>query len=850
MGWWLKNQTYDSKGFQHLAQPLESCVVTFLRNKTNRMFFFYLKSSLRSIARKKMFSALNISGLAIGLCVFLLALEYYSFEMGFNRFHRNLPNLYRVNIAAQSGKSRFTFPTVAPMMQANIPGVRQAVRFADNFSYGTILSYQPAQKEVPITAFREDGCVFVDAAFLQAFSFPFVAGSNQLDRTNTIVLTQHVAKKFFGADGSGAVGKTLQLHNQFGAVPVVVCGVIADIPDQSDIQFGSLLSIQILNNPGYTNGADWAKLNNWGNDSYTSFVLLNGNANPRGIAEQASALLRKNDPYYKAEIGSIQLQPANEIHLGGSLSDDSPVYGSMPMTYFILALGILVLCIAWINYINFSTAYAISQAKQIGIHKIVGSDKKQIVIRYITEAALLNVFGLFLAMGFSGILQGLFNYLIGRPLALHYINNASTWLYSAAIVLGGVLLCGAYVGTMLARFKPIAMMRFNDAGNFGNVLLRKGLVVFQFVISSVFIAATIIAYRQIDFMRHHDLGMNINSLVVISGPNVKDSAFKTNKVVFKNEMERLPFVEKFSATGSVPGIGSGHNFNANGITGTNMQKGDEDKGYYFSEVDENYFGAYKISFLTGNNFTSADADQSLKGDRLIVNETAARQLGYLPANAVGKQINWGKAYRIAGVVKDYHHSSLKEKIEPIVYIPQHNNACYTVKLNSGNLPQKMAAVRAIYQRLYRGNPFEYTVLTEAYDSLYTDEQRAGQVALSISVLVILIACLGLIGLSVFTAKRRTKEMGIRKVLGASPQSLFRLLSREFLWLVATAIIIATPIAWFGMHKWLDAFAYRIAIPWWVFLATGFTTLFIALATVSLQAVKTALVNPAESLRSE
>ena len=814
------------------------------------MFFFHIKSSLRGIARKKMFSALNISGLAIGLCVFLLALEYYSFEKGFNSFHRNLPNLYRVNIAAQSGQSRFTFPTVAPMMQANLPGVKQAVRFADNFSYGTILSYQPPQKEVPTTAFREDGSVFVDATFLQAFSFPFIAGSNQLDRTNTVVLTENVAKKFFGADCSAAVGKTLQMHNQFGAVPVVVCGVIADIPAQSDIQFGCLLSIQILNNPGYTNGADWAKLDNWGNDSYTSFVLLNSNASPQAIAEQASALLRKNDPYYKAEIGNIQLQPVNEIHLGGSLRDNRPTYGSMPMTYFILALGILVLCIAWINYINFSTAYAISQAKQIGIHKIVGSDKKQIVIRYITEAALLNLFGLFLAMGLSGVLQGLFNYLTGRPLALYYINNVSTWLYSAAIVLGGVLLCGAYVGTMLARFKPIAMMRFNDAGNVGNVLLRKGLVVFQFVISSVFIAATLIAYKQIDFMRHHNLGMNIDSLVVISGPNVKDSAFKTNKVVFRNEMERLPFVEKFSATGSVPGIGSGHNFSANGITGTNSQKGDEDKGYYFSDVDENYFGTYQITFLTGNDFTSADADQSLKGDKLIVNETAALQLGYQPASAVGKQINWGKAYRIAGVVKDYHHSSLKEKIEPIVYIPQHNNACYTIKLNNANLPQKMEAVRAIYQRLYPGNPFEYTVLTEAYDTLYADEQRAGEVALSISVLVIVIACLGLIGLSVFTAKRRNKEMGIRKVLGASPQSLFGLLSREFLWLVATAIVIATPIAWFGMHKWLEAFAYRITIPWWVFLATGFTTLFIALATVSLQAVRTALVNPADSLRSE
>jgi putative ABC transport system permease protein len=813
------------------------------------MLLFYIKSSLRSIGRKKMFSALNISGLAIGLCVFLLALEYFSFETGFNRFHANLRNLYRVNINAQTGKSASTFPTFAPMMQGGIPGVRKAVRFADNFNYGAVLSYIQPQNPSSIKSFRQDDCVFVDAAFLDAFSFSFVAGGNQLAKTNTAVITSPVAKKFFGSDAA-AVGKVLQLHNQFGQLPVTVTGVLADLPAQSDIQFGCLLSIEILNNPGYTTGSDWAKLNNWGNDSYTTFVWLDNKASGQVVANKASALWRQTDPDYKKEKGRISLQPLGDIHLGNNLRDDSPTYGSLARTYFIMALGILVLCIAWINYVNFSTAWAISQAKQIGIHKIVGSAKRQIVARYIFEATMLNLFGLMLAVCLSGTAQSLFNYLTWRPLSLQYINNVSTWLYSGAIILCGVLLCGGYVGAVLARFKPIAMMRFNNIGNTGNALLRKGLVIFQFVTSSVFITATIIAYMQIDFMRHHDLGMNIDNLVVISGPSIKDSTYKTNKAIFKNELARLPFVEKITTTGSVPGIGGGHNFGADGITGANAQKGDEHNNYSVSEVDEHYFSTFQIAIVSGVEFTNEDANQSFKGNKLMVNETAARLLGYQPATAVGHVVNWDKKYIITGVVKDYHHSSLKEKIEPIIYVPQHNNACYTVKVNLDNLAAKMERVRTLYQQLYPGNPFAYTVLKDAYNAQYNDEQRAGIVALSISALVVIIACLGLAGLAVFTAKRRNKEMGIRKVLGAQVLSLFALLSREFLWLVAIAFIIAVPVAWYGMHKWLEAFAYRIAIPWWAFAATGACTLFIALATVSLQAIKTALVNPAVSLRSE
>jgi len=813
------------------------------------MLLFYIRYALRSIKRNRMSSALNIAGLAIGMCVFLLCLEYYSYEKGFNRFNTNLPNLYRVNIAARDGKSATTFAPIAPIMEKNIPGVKAAMRFADNFNDGAVVSYNPGKDGTTIKSFSEDGCVFADPSFLTSFSFPFVAGNSELDNPGTIVITAPVAKKFFGNE-QNAIGKVLQLHNQFGNLPLTVTGVLADIPAQSDIQFKYLLPINILKDPAYTEGSDWAKIDNWGNDSYTTYVRLDNNADPQVVASKASALWKQSSPNYKAENGTIQLQPLSEVHLGTSLKDDNPTYASMAMTYFIFGLGILILCIAWINYINFSTAYAVGQAKQIGIHKIVGSDKKNIVIRYLTESIILNLSGLLLAFCLTGITQSLFNYLTAKPLSLHYINNAGTWLSSIFIVLAGIVLCGGYVGFILAKFKPIAIMRLNNAGGNGNIFLRKGLVIFQFVISGVFIASTLIAYRQINFLRHHNLGMNIDNLVVIDGPVIRDSTFKNNKVIFKNELARLPFVEKISLTGSVPGSGYAHNFGADGITGSNAQKGDEHKTYFISEIDESYFNTYQIPLLYGNNFSSADADKSFKGDRLIVNETAARELGYEPSAATGKLINWGKSYIIAGIVKDYNHRSLKEKIEPIVYVPQHNNSCYTIKTNLDGLQQKMARVRTVYEKLYPGNPFSYRVLRGTYNSLYADEERAGTVALSISALVIIIACLGLVGLSVFTAKRRLKEMGIRKVLGASAYSLFMQLSKDFLWLVFIAFIIASPVAWTLMDRWLQTFAYRTVITWGVFAITGLAIVFIALLTVSFQAVKTAVINPVKSLRTE
>jgi putative ABC transport system permease protein len=811
------------------------------------MLSFYLRSAFRSIGRKKLFSGLNIAGLAIGICVFLLTLEYHSYETGFNRWDPQLKQLFRVNITSGKGVSPSTAPALAPLIEAQVPGVRHAIRFADNFNDGAIVSWQPVAGGA-LKSFREDGCVFVDAAFPAALHLPVDRGHTELQKVNTVVITRRVAQKLFGAQE--ALGETLHLHNQFGDLSATVIGVTADLPAQSDIRFDYLFSIQVLNDATYTFGSDWARLDNWGNASYTTYVDLAAGVDPVGVAQAATLLWQHQDPDYKASDGRITLQPVGEIHLGNSLKDPNPTYGSMAMTLFILGLGILILCIAWINYVNFSTAEALSRAREIGIHKIIGSQRRQIVLRYITESFLLNLLGLLIAFALINITQGLFNYITGKPLTFQYINQFSTWVFIAGILCGGVLVCGTYVGLLLSKFKVISILQFNDKGNMGNLLLRKGLVVFQLCISSIFIMSTLVVYRQIRFMKTQDLGMNIDHLVVINGPALKDSSYKTHAALFKNELSRLPFVQQLSCTGSTPGMGGGHNYNTDGVTGASPQKGDELTNYYISEIDDHYFSTYHIPLVSGLDFSAQDVALGRKSGRLIVNETAARALGYDPAHAAGRVLNWNGVYTIEAVVKDYHHLSLKEAIEPILYVPSRNNNRYTIRIAEDAFPAKMDQIKDLYERLYPGNGFEYVLLSEAYDRLYTDEQRAGVIAMSLSVLVITISGLGLIGLSNFTARRRLKEMGIRRVLGASVFSLFSRLSGEFLWLVGIALLIAVPLAWLGMSKWLEAFAYRTTIGWWIVAVTGSLSLLITFFSVGFQAIRTAFVNPVRQLRNE
>lgn len=811
------------------------------------MLSFYVKSAVRNLSRKRLFSLLNITGLAVGITVFLLGLEFYRYEKGFNSFHPQLDQLYRVIIETSAGKTGESFPTIGPLMEQRIPGVLHSIRFGNNFNDGAIVSYQPAGK-LPLRSFREDGCVFVDPAFLDGFYFPIIEGSNRLGEANTTVITASAAKQLFGS--GPAIGKVVRFHNQFGDKLLTVTGVTADVPDQSDIQFRYLLPIRTLDDPTYTAGSDWAKLTTWGNDAYTTYILLDPKADPLQVAKEATRLWQQYDAAYSKKKGTVRLQPVANMHLGTGWRDTNPTFSSFGITETVLGLSILILCIAWINYINFATADALTRAREIGIHKVTGSSRLQIVYRSVVESLLLNGIGVVLAITIARVAQQLFNYITQRPLSLSYLTNVNSWFLITLILLTGSMLGGAYTGWLLSGLKPVTALQFNQPHRAGHSLVRKVLVICQLTVSCIFIGITLVAWQQIGFMKHHDLGMNIDDLVVVQGPRLRDSTFRSRSAAFRNDIAALPFVERFASSGSAPGIGDGHNYSADGITGATARTTDDQVEYSISEVDEHFFDTYGIPILYGTNFTAAEAGQGYKGDQLIVNEKAARALGYEPSAAVGAVIHWDKPYRIAGVVRDYHHRSLKDPIEPIVFIPQHNNNCYTIKTAGSDLASKMALVKARYETAYPGNTFVYIPLRESYDQQYADQQRTGVIAVSLSVLVIILSSLGLVGLAAFTARRRTKEMGIRKVLGASVASLFFSLSAEYLWLVIIALLIATPVSWLISHRWLEEFAYRIHPGWSVWLLSGSLCVLFTLMTVSWHAFRAAFVNVARQLRTE
>ena len=572
------------------------------------MLSFYLRSAVRNLSRKRLFSALNIAGLAVGIAAFLFGLEFYRYEQGFNAFHPHLDQLYRVVLADADGRTGATFPTIGPLIQQQVPGVRRAIRFGDNFNDGAILAWQPPGG-LPLRSFREEGCVFVDPAFLDAFHFPLIEGTSRLQEPNTVILTSSAARQLFGSES--AVGKTVRLHNQFGDLPLTVTGVTADIPDQSDIRFRCLLPIAILDDPAYTAGSDWAKLTTWGNDAYTTYLWLESNADPARIAGQATKLWQHNDPAYNKKKGAVRLQPLSEMHLGSSWSDNNPTYSSFGMTITVLLLSILILCIAWINYINFSTADSLTRSREIGIHKITGSSRLQIVIRSVVESLVLNIGSLVLAFMITRAVQELFNYITQRPLSLDYLNDFANWIVITGVLATGSALGGGYTGWLLSKLRPITALQFNHPHR-GGATIRKLLVIVQLCISALFIGTTVVAWQQLRFMKHHDLGMNIDHLVVIDGPRLRDSTFRSRSFAFRNEIAALPFVESFTSSGSVPGIGSGHNYSTDGVTGAVAGPGDDRLQYSISEIDEGFFDTYGILILYGSNFTTAETTLATK----------------------------------------------------------------------------------------------------------------------------------------------------------------------------------------------------------------------------------------------
>ena len=789
----------------------------------------YFKIAFRNLWRHRVFSFINILGLTVGMTACFLIFLYVHFELSYDSFHSKANRIYRVvcDIKTPTEVIKAGGPSwaVGPHITQDFPQVEAAVRTTDD----ELLVRKGNVK------FQELNSLWADSAFFGMFDFKLLKGNPKtvLQEPLSIVFSESAAKKYFG--NADPVGQTVLLTGE--GFTAKITGIMKDIPENSTIKADMLVSMSTLTrklNPGLDD--------QWGNYGNSTFVLLKPGTRPADLQAQLPAFLERRNGTEMKKINmypTLFLEPLKDVYLRSTRNGNNT--GNINNVYIFSWVAVFILLIACFNFVNLTTARSAERAKEVGIRKVVGAVKGQLTGQFIGESVLLCAISFILTLVSTALLLPSFNHLAGKTISTGIFENLNfvLILFLAAIGIGS--LAGVYPALVLSSFKPVTVLKGRFSTGTKGQLLRKALVIAQFTISFALIIATIIVYNQMNYMRRQDLGFNKDQMMVINtnGDPAKDA--------FRNAVAGLPNIKGVAMASSVPGGGNPAAYseieNVKGV----LQIANLD--LYF--VDFDYIPQFKIKIIAGRAFSpdfQTDTTQSM-----ILNEAAVKMFGYTsPAQAVGHRFKqWGREGRIIGVMKDFHFRSLQLPIKPLsMRIEPNGCSLVAIKLSTQNLPKTIAAIENKWNALIPARPFSYYFLDEFFDKQYRTEERFGKLFLNFSVLAIIISCLGLLGLASYSTMQRTREIGIRKVLGASVPNIVNLLSREFLKLVAIAILIASPVAWFAMHGWLQDFAYRIEIGWWIFLIAGLIAVLIALATVSFQAIKAAIANPVKSLRVE
>src|SRR6187200_885044 len=796
------------------------------------MFKNYFKTAFRNLARNKIYSFINIAGLCIGLTCALFIMLYVKDEVSFDRFHKNVNHIYRIARKANrinvNGTTGFL---QGPRFTQNVPGIKSFVRVqggVEDIKKGTEVQEQ-------------GGVLHVDSNFFSVFTFPLLSGNPAtcLTEPHCIVLSEDAAKKYFAT--TDAVGKVLMIKEDTSFVPYKVTAVAKRCPQNSSLQFDALLPFNVSD-------ADAKDTHNWFNSFLTTFVVLDDKANLQIVEKQMQSFyvadaketfyeMLKNDGGNPDDIpmGTYFLQPYLNMHLNTELpADNGLTNASNPMySYLLSGIALFVLLIACINFVNLTVARSVKRAKEIGIRKVMGSDRKQLTFQFLGESFLLCTVAFILAIALVQLLLPLFNELANKALVISYLSDAKLITSYIALYIITGLLAGFYPALVLSGYNPVKTLysRFQIAGK---NYLQKSLAVLQFTLASFLIIATYTIYAQFDFLTKTDLGYDDSNLVILNKNGLKQS----DAAVFKNELLKNPNIVGVSVKNS-------------GEWSTGTKNAVSSTVYFAGEtVDENYLPLLKIPLIAGRNFSTtfpADAIQSV-----IVNESFVKAAHW--KNPVGETINIlgssNDTYRVIGVVKDYHFASLTKKITPQLFNMNGSYGTYYIKIKSNTAASSLKWIQKIYQQFYPMNPYAYVFKNDENRKQYADVEKWKQIILFGAILTIFISCIGLFGLSVLSAEKRTKEIGIRKVLGASVPQIVTTLSTDFIKVVAIALIIATPLVYIAANKWLQNYPYRIELSWWLFASAGILVMLIALFTVSFQSVKAAIANPVKSLRTE
>ncbi len=800
------------------------------------MFLNYLKIAWRSLIKRRLFTLVNLLGLVLGLVTFLVLFAYVATQWSYNDFHIRKDNLYRIVVTEGKGDyETYLPPGYASILENNFEQIESVNRFAAGIGGGLI-----AMPDTDL-AFTEENINFVEGSFFQDFSFSKSRGNADLNTPNTAVLSGQIAQKLFG--DQDPLGKVFTLSNQFGKSEITVTGVIERIPDQSDLQGEVFVSIHTLENPGYRQGNDWADPNGLESGFVNLFLITQPGSSSKALSEQLTSFIRKNPG---SEQTTILLQPLNDIHLGSSIGDPMPSSSEMGSVLVFLAIAVLILGIAYVNYLNLSSASILTRIKEIKMRKVLGAQSWQLAQQFITETLLLLSFATVVSAILIYIASPFMENFFGAKIWIGSLLQPEVLLFVFGVILTCSLISGFYVVVISGNFDRKSQLKFKPDSQ----ILRKSLVVFQFVISVGIIICTLVIRDQLSFMQSQNLGMNVDQKVAISGPNDAGDNRSSKMNAFKESLRAQSFVKGLAGSNNIPGIG--YNFSAGGISPLVPRPEDAEYNYSMLIIDEQFLPVYEIELLAGRNFNSDEAFGSWNSiNKVILNEQASLQLGFeSPENAVGQNILWGNPFEVVGVVKDYHHMSLREEIKPTIFLASKADGFFTIILEPNNVRENLASIQQLYEEVFPGNPFNYSFMDEVFARQYQQEAQLSLAFSIAGVLAILISCLGLFALAAYSVQQRTKEIGIRKVLGASSESLIQLVSKDFLVLVSIAIVLAFPISWYVMDSWQAGFPYKAGLSLLTFGLAGGLTLLIALLTVATQAIRAAWANPVEAIRSE
>src|SRR5450432_540248 len=799
----------------------------------------FLTIAYRNLIKRKGYAALNIFGLTLGMTCCLLIFKYVAYERSYDHFQQKSGQVYRIQLDDyQNGqlavKCAANYAALSPALKQDFPEIEESTRF---FKTHMLLSNEERN-----IRFNENKIFYAEPSFLNLFDVQLLEGDSKtaLQGPDKIVITEDLARKYFGQ--SEALGKIISWRSFGRIAPLVVTGICKNYPVNSHLNFSALVSYKSFSeiNGTLAQKDDPVETSWFWTDFYT-YIRLKPGADAKKLEAALPAFAERHvnklpDNLANHDRSVFQMIPMQDIHLYSHYSEEAEPSGDGKSVAFLFLIGFIILGIAWINYINMATARSMERAREVGVRKLLGAVRRDLIAQFMMESFLINLMALVFALIASILLMKAFIEITGRPLGSLFDMPLSYALAFAVLFLAGCFISGIYPAFILSGYHPVTVLKgiFKNSGK--GQWLRKGLIVGQFATSILLISGTIIIYQQVQFMRDQNLGVNIKRTVVLNGAiSIPDSIYKAVYQPFKNEVLNVPGVSHMAASSNVMGQEI--------LWSTNWKTLHEKKNgavnIFQMAIDYDFIPDFDLKLRAGRNFSKEFRTDNKSA---ILNETAVRALGFQNAE---------QALQVTGVVADFHQEGLQKEITPLILFmrPGTRNA-FSIKLNPEQASATVASIKKIWDLYFPADPFHYFYLDDFFGHQYDENKRFGNVFGIFSLLAVMIACLGLLALSAYNVLQRTKEIGIRKVLGASVQDLILILSKDFLLLVLIAFVLAIPVSVWAMEHWLQSFAYRIHISWWIYALAGLLSLLIAMITLSFQAVKAALGNPVTSLRSE